>query len=187
MFVLITLVSIFLLGSIPTGLIIAYLYYDLDPRTAGSQNIGMTNIWRLLGWKPALFTLAGDLGKGMISIWWMTSLTSCTTYISWAALAVTLGHCYSVYLKFSGGKGVATVGGVLFALQPYVFFFLAGVWLVSKRITQKSSLSALLSATLLIPLSVVFLSEYVSTVVLLVVLIFWRHKSNIHRLRQGTE
>ena len=175
-----------LLGSIPTGLIVSFLFYDTDPREQGSGNIGMTNVWRILGATAGLATLCGDLGKGMLGTWLAASLLE-PSYLGWAASCLVLGHCYSAFLCFSGGKGVATAGGALLLLDPWTFVVATVVWVVVKVVARKSSLSALTSALLLPIISYWTIPQYFWPVVAIVVLIVWRHKSNISRLRAGGE
>jgi acyl phosphate:glycerol-3-phosphate acyltransferase len=185
MYLIFALLCIYLIGSIPVGMIISILFYDCDPTKDGSGNIGTTNVARLLGWQPALFTLIGDVGKGLFSVCWMSMLTTSETLIALAAITVTLGHCYSIFLRFSGGKGVATVGGVLWALSPMLFILTALVWVITMKITKKSSLSALVSAIILFPLGLMLVPNYAGSILLLIILIVFRHKNNIARLQKG--
>ena len=179
-------VLLLLLGSIPTGLVVSFLFYDIDPREHGSGNIGMTNVWRILGASAGLATLCGDLGKGVIGMWLALSFLN-PTYLGWAALCLVIGHCYSVFLKFSGGKGVATAGGALLVLEPLSFVFATGIWLFVKRFSQKSSLSALISAGLLPIVVHRTAPQYFWPILAIVLLVIWRHKDNISRLKTGGE
>jgi len=181
------LIILFLLGSIPTGLIISTLFYDCDPRTQGSGNIGMTNVWRILGPKAGIFTLFGDLGKGVLAILLMKTFSTIPIDLGIASVTVVLGHCYSAYLQFSGGKGIATAGGVILALKPLLFAVVFFIWVGVKLTTKISSLSALVSAVILVPLSYILLPEQIYTIIMLVMIITLRHKDNILRLRQGKE
>jgi glycerol-3-phosphate acyltransferase PlsY len=181
------LLIVYFLGSIPFGLIVSILGYGRDIRLEGSKNIGMTNVWRVLGFWPGLLTLCGDMGKGILAIWLMSlhDPSFCSLFL--ASLMVVLGHCYSIFLQFSGGKGVATAGGVLFALEGTLFMSVAVIWILVRTISGKSSLSALASAMALVPLSYLIIPEHLPTSLMMVLIIFWRHKSNISRLRKGGE
>ena len=177
----------FLLGSLPFGLIIGILFYNVDIRTEGSKNIGMTNVWRTIGFIPALFTLLGDLGKGYLAICLAMNEWNDPDSLFWVALFVILGHCYSIFLAGKGGKGVATGAGVLFAFDFSLGFFTFLIWSVARYITKKSSLSAFISLIFLLPLTYWLASQYMWTTLMLIIIIIWRHKENIARLRAGTE
>ena len=182
-----SLLLLFLLGSVPTSLIVASLWHDTDPRVQGSGNIGMTNIWRILGFEAAVLTLMGDLGKGTLGIYMMKSICDEPFSLGVAAAALVIGHCYSGFLQFRGGKGVATTAGVLLAINHTVFLVICTVWITARITTKKSSISALISAIVLIPLCYFIAAEYIWTAIFLVSLIAWRHKDNISRLREGGE
>ena len=179
-------VLLLVLGSIPTGLVLSFLLYDTDPREHGSGNIGMTNVWRVLGAPAGLATLCGDLGKGVLGVWIASSFVD-PSYLGWAALCLVIGHCYSIFLDFSGGKGVATAGGSLLMLDPWVFTLVSVVWIGVNVIGRKSSLSALIAA-LLLPVIVCWLEpQYFWPILTIVVIIVWRHQDNILRLKMGEE
>ena len=179
----------YLLGSIATAIVVARLLHLPDPRQAGSGNPGTTNVLRLGGKRPAALTLAGDLIKGVIPV----ALARFLGLEDWAlaavALATFLGHLYPIYFGFRGGKGVATALGILLALQPLLGVAVLLVWVLIFLLTRLSSLAAL-GAALAAPFLGFVLSPQQGEQALLVVLallILWRHRSNIARLRSGAE
>jgi glycerol-3-phosphate acyltransferase PlsY len=177
----------FLLGSIPFGLIIGTLFYAQDIRTLGSKNIGMTNVWRTIGLVPAIFTLIGDLGKGYLAISIAMTQWSEADSIFWVACSALLGHCYSILLSGKGGKGVATGAGILFALDFRVGLLSFIIWALGRYLTKKSSLSAFIALSFLLPLVYWLQPSHLVAAFAMIVIILWRHKENITRLRAGTE
>ncbi|TAN42170.1 MAG: glycerol-3-phosphate 1-O-acyltransferase [Nitrospirae bacterium] len=178
----------FLIGSVPTGLIIAKAK-GIDLRKVGSGNIGATNVMRAVGKKEALFTLLGDIGKGAAAVVFAKFFALDILWQGLAGLCAVLGHNFSVFLKFRGGKGVATSLGILFAYSPHVGLFTATLWLLAAKFTKYSSLSALIAFGFL-PLSIYVLDmslEKFSIAIVLTVLLFIRHSANIKRLIEGTE
>jgi glycerol-3-phosphate acyltransferase PlsY len=182
----------FLIGSIPTGLLVARSR-GVDLRSSGSGNIGATNVLRTIGKTEAAITLIGDLTKGAVPVVLARALQfppeHATLIEGMAGLSAVLGHNFSLFLKFRGGKGVATSLGSLFALTPTVGLFTVTLWLMTVKWTRYSSLGALVSFGLL-PLSV-YIIDYSKERVLialgLTALIFLRHVSNIRRLVSGRE
>jgi glycerol-3-phosphate acyltransferase PlsY len=178
----------FLMGSIPTGLLIAKTK-GIDLRKVGSGNIGATNVLRAVGKEAALFTLIGDIAKGAIPVAIGKFLGLGIFDAGILGLSAILGHNFSLFLKFKGGKGVATSIGVLLAFSPHVALLTITLWLLTARWTRYSSLSALIAFGLL-PLSIYMLDyskEKMIIAVAIAVLIFIRHTDNIKRLIQGTE
>ncbi len=185
---IILIIASFLIGSIPTGLLIAKSK-GIDLRRVGSGNIGATNVLRAVGKEAALLTLFGDMLKGLlpVAIGKLFGFTSFYTGI--LGISSILGHNFSIFLKFKGGKGVATSLGVLIAYSPYVALFTIMIWLLTAKKTKYSSLSALVAFGLL-PLSIYIIDyskEKIIIAVIITVLIFLSHISNIKRLLQGTE
>ena len=179
------LICSYIIGSIPFGLIIAFLGYDVDIREQGSKNIGMTNVWRTVGFKPALLTLFGDIFKG----WLIVALSPKIDIQSlfWVSAAVLLGHCYSIFLQGKGGKGVATSMGIMLALSPLTALLCFGVWLFIRWSFKKSSLSALVSMFFLLPFTLFFDSEFWPISIFIILIVVFRHQDNIRRLQQGGE
>lgn len=179
----------YLAGSIPVGLLLTKAFSTQDPRLVGSRNIGATNIYRAAGKALALLTLAGDALKGFIPVSLAMSWHFSEVWIGLAGLAALLGHIYPAFLRFRGGKGVATALGVYLALSPLavlvVFFLFAGV-LVTWRIVSLGSMSAALFMPLLIW---VFTRSqpYLIVSICVGILIVYRHQANIQRLLRGQE
>ncbi len=177
----------FILGSLPTGLFIAKLR-GVNLKEVGSGNIGATNVLRTTGKCPALLTLIGDSAKGLVAVIIARYYGVGVFFEGVVGLCAVLGHNFSVFLKFRGGKGVATSLGVLAIYSPQTGLFTIIIWLMTVLITRYSSLGALVSFGLL-PLSVLILDsrEKVPVLLMMTLLIFVRHKDNILRLKKGTE
>jgi len=184
-----TLTLSYLFGSIATAVIVAKLMGMPDPRHFGSGNPGATNVLRLGGKKAAIFTLAGDILKGVLPVAFCIALNLPVIVVAAAALAAFIGHLYPVFFGFKGGKGVATAAGVLLAMAPLTGLIVITVWLVNAIITRYSSLSALLAA-ISAPI-VAWLTgqpvEILLTITLISALLIWRHQANIQRLLAGQE
>jgi glycerol-3-phosphate acyltransferase PlsY len=188
---LLPLILAFIIGSIPTGLLIARAK-GIDLRKVGSGNIGTTNVLRAVGKEAALLTLIGDIAKGAVPVLITRALNigePGSLYEGLVGLAAIVGHDFSIFLRFRGGKGVATSLGVVLSLSPPVGLFTITLWAITAKWTRYSSLSALVSFGLL-PLSVYlidFSQDKVIIAAAITVLLFLRHAGNIKRLLQGTE
>ena len=179
----------YLFGSISTAIVTCKLMGLPDPRTEGSQNPGATNVLRIGGKKAAIVTLAGDMLKGLVPVLIAQALQAGPVILAATALAAFLGHLYPVFFGFQGGKGVATALGVLFGLSWQVGLAVAGIWLVMALLFRISSLSAL-TAMLLAPVCFWWLQPepaFISVMVIITTLLFWRHRSNIRDLLDGKE
>ena len=184
------LVCTFLLGAVPSGLVVTALGTDVDIRSAGSGNIGATNVFRLTGRWPGILTLTGDVLKGFIPTLISHFVMGGGAWIvSATILAAFLGHCYSPYLSFRGGKGVATAMGAFLAAAPLVAIIAAGAWIGVVSATRKSSLAALagLGVLLLGTATLPGARPMFPVAVFVGVLMLGRHRSNIHRLLLGRE
>jgi glycerol-3-phosphate acyltransferase PlsY len=179
----------YLLGSVPTGVLVARLFGGDDPRKMGSGNIGATNVARTAGKLPGILTLAGDALKGLIPAAWAAASFDSALAAALVGLAAYLGHLFSVFLRFKGGKGVATASGVFLALAtgPLILaaiVFGAVVW--KWRMVSLGSLSAAAA----LPLLCGFLGEPAEVTLLALVvagLTVWRHWANVERIVAGTE
>jgi len=182
-----TAVLAYLLGSVPFGIVMARLFGLGDLRKIGSGNIGATNVLRTGNKPAAALTLVLDAGKGGIAVLIARALLG-EDAAQVAGFAAFLGHCYPVFLRFRGGKGVATFLGTLLALAWPVGLAACATWAAVAAVTRISSLSALVAAALA-PLWALLLgrSEAVALLILLAALIFLRHAANIRRLLDGTE
>lgn len=177
----------YLLGSIPFGMVLARVMGLGNLRDIGSGNIGATNVLRT-GSKPAAaLTLLLDGGKGAVAVLIARAFAG-EDAVQLAALMAMVGHCYPVWLKFAGGKGVATFLGILIALAWPVGLACCVVWLIAAATSRTSSMGALAAASASTFL-MLFLGYGQAMVlgILLTLLIFWRHRANISRLRAGTE
>jgi glycerol-3-phosphate acyltransferase PlsY len=177
----------FLIGSIPFGIIIAKAK-GVDLKKVGSGNIGATNVLRSIGKYPALLTLLGDVLKGTAAVALGRYFGSGPVFEGLVGFCAILGHNFSLFLGFRGGKGVATSFGVLSFYSPQTALFTFIIWLIVIMTTKYSSLGALISFGLL-PLSIMFFDHKnkIIIAVLITILIFMRHKDNIKRLISGTE
>ena len=182
-FVLLT----YMVASIPTGPILATLYADVDVTQQGSGNIGATNVYRALGPRFGVATLTGDILKGLLPVLLSGLVSDHIWFPSLVGLVAFIGHCWPAYLEFRGGKGVATVAGVLLGLAPFVALLTAGVWMLIFLTIRRSSVAALM-ATLSLPLFTVWLrADLIWVTMALVVGVLQRHRSNIHRILPGDE
>ena len=180
----------YIIGSIPFGLILTKTFIKTDLRTIGSGNIGATNVLRTGNKKLALATLLLDSSKGalLIILAHLYTLQFGSIAVMLVGLGAVLGHCFPIWLKFKGGKGVATALGVLLAAVPYAGLAACATWLITAKITKISSLSALI-AVLIAPI-VTFFVYGVSPagICAMITLLVWiRHKDNIKRLLKGEE
>jgi len=183
----------YLIGSIPFALISSWIFRLPDPRTYGSKNPGATNVLRSGKKSAAVFTLIGDAGKGWLVIALAQSQAAVwhlgDEAVTAAALAVFLGHVFPVFLRFQGGKGVATAVGVLLGLKALLGLLAIATWVAVAVISRYSSLSALIAA-ILSPVYAYFIfgaSLHTLTVSLMALLLIWRHQSNIVNLLDGKE
>ncbi len=179
----------YLLGSISFGMLMSKAFGLPDPRTVGSGNIGATNIARSGKKLPAILTLLGDTGKGWLAVFLAQHYGLSDGTICVVALAVFLGHCYPIFYGFSGGKGVATAAGILFAFSAWLGLVVVATWALVFAVSRISSVSAL-AASLVAPLAGWYLLPYKgygTTALILAALLIWRHKSNIQKLLAGTE
>jgi glycerol-3-phosphate acyltransferase PlsY len=179
----------YLLGSVSSAIIVCRLMGLPDPRTQGSNNPGATNVLRIGGKKAAAITLAGDCLKGLIPLLAAHALQLETPGLAATGLAAFLGHLYPVFFGFQGGKGVATALGVQWGLYWPLGLSVAAIWLFMAKVIRISSLSALVSMGLA-PFLLWWLWDdpwLVGMQVLISLILFWRHRSNIRNLLAGAE
>ena len=177
----------YLAGSIPFGLLLAKAFGQGDIREIGSGNIGATNVLRTGRKDIAAITLLLDAAKAGLTGWMVQHFLGAPFgYI--AAAAALIGHCYPVWLKFKGGKGVATFFGALFALVWPIGILAAGVWIATAIATKYSSLGALIACVICTVVAFICLPLAPSVMVAVMSgVILWRHRENIDRLRRGEE
>jgi len=179
----------YLLGGVPFGVVISKAMGLPDPRTVGSKNVGFTNVLRVSGKNPGILTLIGDMGKGWVLGFAGTQLLLDEWAILLVALAPFLGHLFSPFLGFKGGKGVATALGSVLGVAPLIGSLLLLAWLGAVALWRYSSGGAL-TAFGLFPVIAVLLrpsAAFVSFAVAVSGLIVLKHKGNIERLWKGTE
>lgn len=179
----------YLAGSLASAVIVCRLMGIEDPRRAGSGNPGATNVLRLGGKKAAVLTLAGDLLKGVIPVLGAHAANVPDPALALTALGAFLGHLYPVFFGFQGGKGVATAAGAITALSWPVGVGFALAWLSVAGATRFASLASLAAAALAPALAWLLTGNSLHTAVLalIAILIAWRHRDNLRRLRAGTE
>jgi len=185
---LLTLLA-YLLGSISTAIIVCKLMKLPDPRTMGSKNPGATNVLRSGNKKAAFITLLGDFLKSLIPVLIAKALGMDLVWQFVIGFAAFVGHVYPLYFGFKGGKGVATALGIYFGLNFWGGLAVAGTWLLVAKGLKMSSLSALI-ATLLAPLFFYLLTQSMPLtigLIIMTILIYWRHRSNIENLLSGKE
>jgi len=180
----------YVIGSIPTGIVVAKILGAPDPRTIGSGNIGATNVGRTAGKVAGIITLIGDVLKGfLITLVAFLIFGNSPLGVSIAAFAVFAGHIFPVFLKFKGGKGVATTLGVFLAIEPLqallalaLFVIIAAIF----RYVSVGSMLAVASMPVLLYMSTTA-NSYVPLAVIIAGFIIFKHSDNIKRLVQGTE
>lgn len=180
----------YLLGSVPSGVLVARLMGGADPRSGGSGNIGATNVLRTLGKKAAVATLAGDFLKGVIPVAMATVfLPETSAFIYLTAAAAILGHDFSFLLAFKGGKGVATTIGTITALNPLTALLLLAAWVAVVVVTRYSSAGALTAAAMAPVFALLVVKDGPFTVFCFfaAALLIFLHRENIKRLMAGTE
>ncbi len=179
----------YLLGSIPFAVVVSKAFGLADPRSHGSGNPGATNVLRTGHKTAAVLTLLGDALKGWFAVWLATRLGAGALAIAAAGTGAFLGHLFPLFLRFKGGKGVATALGVLAGFSGSLALVAAGAWLLTALLTRYSSLAALVAA-IAAPIAGGFLIERIEIVTAVAImsgLLIWRHRPNIQRLFAGTE
>ncbi|VAW92422.1 Acyl-phosphate:glycerol-3-phosphate O-acyltransferase PlsY (EC 2.3.1.n3) [hydrothermal vent metagenome] len=180
----------YLLGSISAAIIVCKLMQLPDPRTQGSGNPGATNVLRVGGKKAAAITLFADMLKGLVPVLAARHLELDTLTVALTGAAAFTGHLFPVFFGFKGGKGVATLLGVLFGFLWWVGLATALSWLIVAKVFKLSSLAALI-ATALAPVYLFYLvpnaKSLIITTIIMVIVLFWRHRSNIQKLLSGNE
>lgn len=177
----------YLMGSISSAVVICKLWGLPDPRKQGSGNPGTTNVYRVGGKLPALLTLWFDVLKGMVPVWGSYFLAIEPFYLGLIAVAACLGHIFPLYFNFRGGKAVATALGAMFPVAWEMALLLIATWLVVFKVSRVSSLAALITVSLAPFYAYWIKPQYTVPVIMISVLIFWRHQANIVRLSSGKE
>jgi acyl phosphate:glycerol-3-phosphate acyltransferase len=188
-------VAAYLLGSIPFGVLIARMFGAGDVRKAGSGNIGATNVARVAGPLPGILTLLLDIAKGAVAVWAAARLSNdSATWMTAAALASLLGHCFPIWLNFHGGKGVATAAGAFLVLSPMAVLGSLVLFVVVVSFWRYVSLGSI-SAAAALPLLIYFLwaphhappPAVTFGALAAAAIVIYKHDANIQRLVQGEE
>ncbi len=201
---ILTAIGAYLLGSIPTGYLVARAK-GVDIRSVGSGNIGATNVFRILGKKAGIFVLTSDALKGFLAVWLVPMVVlkllsaisgravGTTEHLEWltiiGGICAVLGHNYTCWLNFKGGKGIATSAGVMIALFPMSFLICLGIWIIVFIASKYVSLASIIAAAWL-PITAIFFSPSRKMIVvafLMGALAIYKHRANIARLMDGTE
>lgn len=186
---LVACILAYLLGSVPSGLLLCRAVWHIDIREHGSRNIGATNVYRTLGKGPGALVFALDFLKGFLGVYIAMLLVGTPLAMVIGGIAAILGHSASVFLRFKGGKGVATGLGVIAMLMPAVTGIVFLAWLAIVFVTRYVSLGSIIGAAL-VPVLAFFFdypTEYLLFGVFAAVLVIVRHHANISRLLNGTE
>lgn len=184
----IILLSSYLLGSIPTGLLLAKAC-GIDIRATGSGNIGATNVYRTVGRKLGVITLVLDCIKGLVPVLAAQHFGLPEVWIAGVGLAAFLGHIYTIFLKFKGGKGVATALGVFLGISPLAVLFVLILFILVVWKWRLISLGSITAAAVF-PILTAALDRrplVVAMTIIIAALVIFKHKENIKRLREGTE
>lgn len=182
---LLFIVFTYLIGSIPFGKIVG-LRYGIDLQKKGSGNIGFTNSFRVLGWKPALLVLIGDILKGFIPTRIALQFLTFDQVLIVALISI-LGHIYPIWLKFKGGKGVATGLGTLVAINPLIAAIAIILFLAVFLPTKIVSISSILSTWSLSVVMYFMAPKLIIFYLSLAIIVTWTHRENVRRLIKGTE
>jgi acyl phosphate:glycerol-3-phosphate acyltransferase len=181
----------YLLGSIPSSYIVGRVTRGIDLREHGSGNLGATNTFRVLGPRLAAPVMVADMGKGFLPTALFPQLDG-TGQWGWAlayGAAAIVGHVFSIYMRFRGGKGVATATGVFLALSPVAMAIAIGGWLVVLRVSRMVSLASIVAAAILVVALVLTedRSEVLTLGILVATFVVYAHRSNVGRILRGEE
>ncbi|CAH0347414.1 glycerol-3-phosphate 1-O-acyltransferase PlsY [Bacillus sp. CECT 9360] len=186
----ITILLAYLIGSIPSGLIIGKLFYNTDIREHGSKNLGGTNTFRTLGIKAGLVVTAMDILKGTLATLLPLMLgTEADVHLLLAGVVAVVGHMYPVFAGFKGGKAVATSGGILLAYTPFLFLLVVIIFFISLYLTKYVSLSSMIVAVVAVIYTLITTPKdpLIIVISILAIFIFYRHRANIRRIIDKTE
>ncbi len=180
----------YLAGSLPSAYLVVLLLTGKDVRRTGSGNVGATNTVRTAGWTAGAMVAVIDVAKGLVPVLAMSAVDPASRWLGAAATAAVLGHCFPVWLRFRGGKGVATACGAFATLTPWSALIAAAVWLVVLAVRRVVSLASVIGVAVF-PMLVVFVDhapfDLVAAATIVAAVIVIRHHTNIARLAAGTE
>ena len=186
------LAAAYLLGATPSSYWVGRLFHGIDLREHGSGNLGATNAYRVLGWKSALPVVLFDIGKGFVPVRWFPPLAD--VGFEWAfafGLAAILGHMFSVWVRFRGGKGMATSAGVFLALAPWAVLVAFVIWLALVFASGYVSVASI-AASFVLPFLIALTPHQGGTTLVwlsaaLAAFVIWQHRANVGRLMRGEE
>ena len=183
------LLGAYIIGSIPVGLIIGNVFWKKDLRRYGSRNIGATNAWRVLGRKAGILVFILDFLKGQLGVMLGACVIGTPVALVLGGFFAVIGHVFPIFAGFHGGKGVATGLGVLSILMPKVMLIVLIVWLILTLLTRYVSIASVFAAVLAPILAGAFKEPlaYSAFALAAAVVIVWRHRENLKRLREGRE
>ncbi len=187
MYTIIAIIVAYLLGSLPYGLILVKVFKNMDIRTVGSKNIGATNVLRAGFPILAIATMLLDIFKGILAVLFAKMLGLDLQIIALTGLVATIGHIFPIWLKFSGGKGVATGFGAILFLNPTLGALALGVWILMLLFFRYSSLSAISACIFIALYSLILMPANYIYIFLIVMLILFKHKANFIRLIKKEE
>ncbi len=186
--IIIVIISAYVIGSIPFSLLVGKFVAGIDIRQKGSGNIGATNVLRTLGVGGAILALLGDLLKGIVATW-LGMVVGGSGLAAVCAILVIVGHCYSMFLGFKGGKGVATSAGIMLYLMPKVVVILLITFVIVVVLSKYVSLGSITVAALfpVMAISLNYNNAYIIMSLIMMIIVVFQHRENIIRLRNGTE
>ncbi len=189
--IVLALLASYLLGAMPTSFLAGKLFRGIDLREHGSGNLGATNLYRTLGAKFAIPVGLFDAAKGAVPVMVIAPMVSSSKYFAvLCGIMAVVGHVFSVFVRFRGGKGVATASGVMLGLTPWAVLVSLGVWLIVVRVSGYVSLGSMIGAAVL-PIAAWLLHplqrDIIWIQILVALAIIWLHRANIRRLLAGTE
>ncbi|MBD1224272.1 glycerol-3-phosphate 1-O-acyltransferase PlsY [Virgibacillus halodenitrificans] len=177
----------YLLGSIPSALVVGKLGYNIDIRKHGSGNLGATNTFRVLGMKAGIIVTLSDILKGTAATL-LPLLADADVYRLIIGLFAVLGHTYPIFARFKGGKAVATSAGIILGINPLLFAIMIATFLITLYISKYVSLSSIITGIVTIIVSSLFKDIGLIIVTsILTIFVFYRHKANIKRIKDKTE
>ena len=185
---LLLLLAAYFIGSIPTGLLLAKAC-GVDIRTTGSGNIGATNVYRTLGRSVGVLTLVGDCLKGLVPVLVAQRLGFADQWVAAVGLTAFLGHVYTIFLGFKGGKGVATALGVFLGVSPLAVLVTLGIFIIVLARWRYVSLASITAAAVM-PFAVALIEQkrlLIAMSLAIAALVIYKHRENIQRLKNGSE
>lgn len=181
------IIAAYLLGSIPTGLLVGKIGFKIDIRERGSGNLGATNAFRVMGTKAGIIVILVDILKGTAATM-LPLLGDVELHRLIFGLFAVLGHTYPLFARFKGGKAVATSGGIILGVNPVLFIIMIATFMISLYISKYVSLSSMITGVVSVAVAIFFMDILLIVVLaVLTAFVFYRHKSNIKRIKNKTE